>query len=84
MADASNFNDSQLAIFASGATAGLTAVTVANVAGTVPAGGTGSADGGWDTSGHRDTAIATTTETLTVLNALLAALDTMGLPITVT
>lgn len=53
--------------------------TVADVAGTVPAGGTGAAAGGWDTSGHRDTAIATIAELKAQVNALLAALRTAGI-----
>lgn len=63
-------------------TANLTAVTVDSVDGTVPAGGTGATAGGWDTSGHRDTAIATATETLTSVNEMITKLGTMGLPIT--
>jgi hypothetical protein len=44
-----------------------------------PAGGTGTAAGGWDTSGHRDTAIATINALVTDVTALqteLAALRT--------
>lgn len=48
--------------------------TVAAVAGSIPAGGTGAAAGGWDTSGNRDTAITTITEIKTQLNALLVQL----------
>ena len=48
--------------------------TVAAVAGSIPAGGTGAAAGGWDTSGNRDTAITTMTEIKTQLNALLVQL----------
>lgn len=48
--------------------------TVAAVAGSVPAGGTGAAAGGWDTSGNRDTAITTITEIKAQLNALLVQL----------
>jgi hypothetical protein len=69
------------------------AATAAVVAGLIPAGGTGSADGGWDTAAHRDTAIATVGELKTTVNALvtdvaairtkvntiLAALRTVGL-----
>lgn len=51
---------------------------VANVAGTIPAGGVGAAAGGWDTSGNRDTAIATIGEIKTQLNALLAELRVSG------
>ncbi len=46
--------------------------TVAAVAGTVVAGGTGSADGGWDTAAHRDTTITTIGEMKTSINALIA------------
>lgn len=53
--------------------------TVANVAGTIPAGGTGAAAGAWDTSGNRDTAITTINEMRTQLNALLTALRAKGL-----
>lgn len=55
------------------------AAVVAAVAGTVPAGGTGAAAGGWDTAGNRNTAITTMTETITQLNALIASLKTAGL-----
>ena len=51
---------------------------VANVAGTVPAGGAGAAAGAWDTAANRDTAITTMTETRTQLNALLARLRSQG------
>lgn len=54
-------------------------VAVASVAGTVEAGGTGAAAGGWDTAGHRDTTITTITEIKTQLNALLTALRNKGL-----
>ena len=54
-------------------------VTVANVAGTIPAGGTGAAAGAWDTSGNRDTAITTLGEIRTQLNALLTTLRNKGL-----
>lgn len=66
------------------AAAGFTAQTVADVAGTIPAGGTGAAAGGWDTAPNRDTAITTIGEIKTSHNATLAALAAMGLPITVT
>ena len=52
--------------------------TVANVAGTIPAGGTGAAAGAWDTSGNRDAAITTITEIKTQLNALLTELRAKG------
>lgn len=52
--------------------------TVADVAGTIPAGGTGTAAGGWDTAGNRNTAITTITEIKTQLNALLTELRAKG------
>jgi hypothetical protein len=52
--------------------------TIANVAGTIPAGGTGTSAGGWDTAGNRDTAITTMTEIRTQLNALLTELRAKG------
>lgn len=67
-----------------GFSAALEPVTVANVAGSIAAGGTGMAAGGWDTAQHRDDSITTLTEIGTVVNNTLAALDSMGLPITVT
>lgn len=81
---ASNFSPAARAAMAVVSVGGLTAQTVANVAGSVPAGGVGAAAGGWDTAPNRDTAITTTTEIKTVVNNILAALDAMGLPITVT
>lgn len=51
-----------------------TQATVAAVAGSIPAGGTGAAAGGWDTSGNRDTAITTITEIKTQVNLILTAL----------
>ena len=48
--------------------------SVAAVAGTIPAGGTGAAAGGWDTAGNRNTAITTMTEVITQFNALLVQL----------
>ena len=84
MAASSNFSPAARAQMAALAVGGLTAQTVANVAGSVPAGGAGAAAGGWDTAPNRDTAIATTTEIKTVLNNTLAALAAAGLPITVT
>ncbi len=62
----------------------LAAQTVANVAGSVPAGGVGAAAGGWDTAPNRDTAITTIGELKTVINNTLTALNAAGLPITVT
>lgn len=51
-----------------------TGSAVASVAGSIPAGGTGAAAGGWDTAANRDTAITTMTEIKTQLNALLTEL----------
>lgn len=62
----------------------LVAQTVADVAGSMVAGGTGMAGGCWDTDTHRDTSITTMTELTTVANATLAAVAAMGIPITVT
>lgn len=53
---------------------GTLGAAVASVAGATPAGGTGSAQGAFDTSGNRDTFIATVTELKTQFNALLASL----------
>ncbi len=54
------------------------AVANVDVAGAVPAGGTGTAAGGWDTAANRDIAIATIIELKTRINALQAALRTAG------
>lgn len=43
-----------------------------------PAGGVGAAAGGWDTAGHRDTAIATINELRADVTALIAALKAAG------
>jgi hypothetical protein len=82
----SNYSPAARAALAgmAGFTTALVAQTQADIAGTVPAGGTGATAGGWDTSGHRDTAITTLGEVKTVVNASLAALASMGLPLTVT
>lgn len=53
------------------AVADVAALTATTATGTAPAGGAGAAAGGWDTAGHRDTAIATITELVTKYNALL-------------
>lgn len=53
--------------------------TVAAVAGSVPAGGTGAAAGGWDTANNRNTAITTMTEVITQFNALRTSLRNAGL-----
>ncbi len=53
--------------------------TISNVAGSIPAGGTGAAAGGWDTAGNRDTAITTIGEIKTQVNALLAELRLKGI-----
>lgn len=67
-------------LLGSGITA--SASTVANAA---PAGGTGTAEGGWDTAGNRDTAITTVNQTRTLalelqtkLNALISSLVSNG------
>lgn len=57
----------------------VAALPIADVAGSVPAGGVGAAAGGWDTAGNRDTAIATITEIKTQLNVVLARLRSLGL-----
>jgi len=54
-------------------------VAVSSVAGSIPAGGTGAAAGGWDTAGNRDTAITTMGELKTQLNALMVALRNKGI-----
>lgn len=66
------------------AVADTDAVTAAAVAGTIPAGGTGDAAGGWDTAEHRNTAISTVTEMIVTVNALVddvAAIRTKQLAI---
>lgn len=55
------------------------AAHVAAVAGTIPAGGTGAAAGGWDTAGNRNTAITTMGEVITQLNAMRTSLVNAGL-----
>jgi hypothetical protein len=67
-----------------GLSAALLPVTVADIAGLIPAGGTGADAGCYDTANNRNTAITTANEAITVWNAALAKLNTMGLPITVT
>lgn len=57
----------------------VSATPVTSVTGTIPAGGTGAAAGGFDTAPHRDTFIATVTELKTQFNDLLAKLRTAGL-----
>lgn len=54
-------------------------VEVADVAGAVPAGGTGAAAGGWDTAANRNTAITTITEIKAQVNLILARLRTAGI-----
>lgn len=82
---ASNYSPAARAAIAgmAGFATPLVAQTQADISGSIPAGGTGATAGGWDTSGHRDTAITTLGEVKTVVNASLAALEAMGLPITV-
>jgi hypothetical protein len=60
------------------AMAPATAFTTTN-AQNAPAGGTGTAGGGWDTAGNRDTAITTINQLRTDLNALIAELKNQGL-----
>jgi len=67
-------------LLGSGITA--SASTIANPA---PAGGTGTAAGGWDTAGNRDTAITTINDTRTLalelqtkVNALISSLVASG------
>jgi hypothetical protein len=43
-----------------------------------PAGGTGTAAGGWDTAGNRDAAIATINNLKTRVDAMEAALKALG------
>lgn len=52
---------------------------VADVAGAVPAGGTGAAAGAWDTAANRNTAITTITEIKAQVNLILARLRTAGI-----
>lgn len=47
--------------------------------GACPAGGVGTAAGGWDTAGHRDTAIALITQLSSDMNAVKTLLKTFGL-----
>jgi len=82
MATASNY--SPAAIASQIAVGSLTPVTIANVAGSIVAGGTGAAAGGWDTAGNRDTSITTMGEFKTVINNILTQLEAAGLPITIT
>lgn len=67
-----------------GLSAALVPQSVADIAGLIPAGGTGADAGCYDTANNRNTAITTDSEAITVWNATLAKLATMGLPITVT
>ena len=81
----SNYSPAARAAIASqaGFSTPLVAQTIADVAGSIVAGGIGAAAGGWDTAPNRDTSITTMTEIKTVLNGLAADLAAMGLPITV-
>jgi len=45
----------------------ISALTADAVVGTIPAGGTGAAAGGWDTANNRDAAIAAMTDVLVVI-----------------
>lgn len=83
----SNYSDAAIAAIAAAiglAPTGLVAVTTADVAGSIPAGGTGMAAGGYDTAMNRDTMLATLAEVKATVNDALADLHTMGLPITIT
>lgn len=51
------------------------ALSVASVPSAAPAGGTGSAAGGWDTAGDRDLAIATINGLVTLCTELQAQLN---------
>jgi len=51
------------------------AAVTATVTAVAPAGGTGAAAGGWDTAGHRDTAIATINESKALAEANKALLN---------
>ena len=86
MASSSKYSPAARAAAAAlaGFTGELVAQTLADVSGSIPAGGTGAAAGGWDTSGNRDTAITTLGEMKTSLNNLESKLSSMGLPITIT
>jgi len=53
-----------------------TAITATVAA--APAGGTGTAAGGWDTAGNRDAAIATINNLKTRVDAMEAALKALG------
>lgn len=57
---------------------GARGAAVAAVAGSIPAGGVGAAAGAFDTSGNRDTFIATVTEMKTQLNLLMARFRVTG------
>jgi len=52
---------------------------IASVAGTAPAGGTGTTAGAWDTAANRDLAIAAINETKAQVNLILVALRNHGL-----
>lgn len=58
---------------------GSQAATIAAVAGTAPAGGTGDAAGAYDTAENRDLAIATINENKAKLNLVIAALKAHGI-----
>jgi hypothetical protein len=56
-----------------------TAVTITSSSGTAPAGGTGTAAGGWDTAGHRDAAITAINNNAAAITEIQNILKTFGL-----
>lgn len=84
MVAASNFSPAARAQWGieAGGVSSLTAVTVDSVDGSIPAGGTGMAAGGYDTAMNRDTMLATVTEEKASINEMITKLGAMGLPIT--
>lgn len=86
MSEPSNYSVAARArvLEAYGLSAALVPQAVADVAGLFPAGGTGADAGCYDTAPNRDTMITTAGEAITVWNDTLAALEAMGLPITIT
>lgn len=79
---ASNYSPAARAAMAAVSIGGLTAVAVDSVDGSIPAGGTGMAAGGYDTAMNRDTMLATLTEAKATVNSIITQLGAMGLPIT--
>lgn len=56
-----------------------TAVTITTASSTSPAGGVGTAAGGWDTAAHRDTAIAAINTNAAAITEIQNILKTFGL-----